>query len=102
LFLGGERDFNVPVQGGQQLYQALRSLNVDTQLVIYPNEFHGIRDRATCGIDTSATWPGTNCTSTAGSGGFDGGPGKVAGHRHDGHERHKFIALYSKFLNSGS
>ena len=24
------------------MYQALRSLNVDTQLVIYPNEFHGI------------------------------------------------------------
>jgi len=42
LFLGGERDFNVPVQGGQQMYQALRSLGVDTQLVIYPNENHGI------------------------------------------------------------
>ena len=42
LFLGGERDFNVPVQGGQQMYQALRSLGVDTQLIIYPNEFHGI------------------------------------------------------------
>ncbi|HKD92217.1 MAG TPA: S9 family peptidase [Terriglobales bacterium] len=43
LFLGGERDFNVPVQGSQQMYQALRSLGRDTQLVIYPNEFHGIR-----------------------------------------------------------
>jgi len=42
LFLGGERDFNVPVQGGQQMYQALRSLGIDTQLIIYPNEFHGI------------------------------------------------------------
>jgi dipeptidyl aminopeptidase/acylaminoacyl peptidase len=42
LFLGGERDFNVPVQGSQQMYQALRSLGVETQLVIYPNEFHGI------------------------------------------------------------
>jgi dipeptidyl aminopeptidase/acylaminoacyl peptidase len=42
LFLGGERDFNVPVQGGQQMYQALRSLNIDTQLIIYPNENHGI------------------------------------------------------------
>ncbi len=42
LFLGGEKDFNVPVQGGQQMYQALRSLNIDTQLIIYPNEFHGI------------------------------------------------------------
>ena len=51
LFLGGEKDFNVPVQGGQQMYQALRSLGVDTQLVIYPDQFHGltrpsyIRDR---------------------------------------------------------
>ena len=42
LFLGGERDFNVPIQGGQQMYQALRSLGIETQLVIYPNEFHGI------------------------------------------------------------
>ncbi len=32
----------MPVQGGQQMYQALRSLNIDTQLVIYPIEFHGI------------------------------------------------------------
>lgn len=43
LFLGGERDFNVPIQGGQQMYQALRSLGIDTQLVIYPNENHGIQ-----------------------------------------------------------
>jgi dipeptidyl aminopeptidase/acylaminoacyl peptidase len=43
LFLGGERDFNVPVQGGQQMYQALRSLGIETQLIIYPNENHGIQ-----------------------------------------------------------
>jgi len=43
LFLGGERDFNVPVQGGQQMYQALRSLGIDTQMIIYPNENHGIQ-----------------------------------------------------------
>lgn len=42
LFLGGERDFNVPIQGSQQMYQALRSLGVETQLIIYPNENHGI------------------------------------------------------------
>jgi len=42
MFLGGERDFNVPIQGGQQMYQALRSLGIDAQLIIYPNEFHGI------------------------------------------------------------
>ena len=42
LFLGGEKDFNVPLVGGEQMYQALRSLGVDTELVIYPNQFHGI------------------------------------------------------------
>ena len=43
LFMGGERDFNVPIQGSQQMYQALKTLGIDTQLVIYPNEFHGIQ-----------------------------------------------------------
>jgi dipeptidyl aminopeptidase/acylaminoacyl peptidase len=42
LFLGGEKDFNVPLVGGEQMYQALKSLGVDTELVIYPNQFHGI------------------------------------------------------------
>lgn len=42
LFLGGEKDFNVPILGGEQMYQALRSLNIDTQLVIYPGQFHSI------------------------------------------------------------
>jgi dipeptidyl aminopeptidase/acylaminoacyl peptidase len=42
LFLCGERDFNVPLAGSEQMYQALRSLGVDTQLVIYPNQNHGI------------------------------------------------------------
>lgn len=41
LFMGGEKDFNVPVTGGEQMYQALRSLGVPTQLIIYPGEFHG-------------------------------------------------------------
>ena len=42
LFLGGEKDFNVPLVGGEQMYQALRSLGVDTELVIYPGQFHGL------------------------------------------------------------
>jgi dipeptidyl aminopeptidase/acylaminoacyl peptidase len=42
LFMGGQSDFNVPIIGGEQMYQALRSLGVETQLVIYPNQFHGI------------------------------------------------------------
>ena len=42
LFLGGEKDFNVPIAGSEQMYQALKSLGIDTQLIVYPNEFHGI------------------------------------------------------------
>src|SRR5262249_61990584 len=42
LFLSGDRDFNVPTAGSEQMYQALRSLGVETQLVIYPNQNHGI------------------------------------------------------------
>jgi dipeptidyl aminopeptidase/acylaminoacyl peptidase len=42
LFMGGASDFNVPIIGGEQMYQALRTLGVETELVIYPNQFHGI------------------------------------------------------------
>jgi dipeptidyl aminopeptidase/acylaminoacyl peptidase len=42
LFMVGEKDFNVPAVGSEQMYQALKSLGIDTQLVIYPNSFHGI------------------------------------------------------------
>jgi dipeptidyl aminopeptidase/acylaminoacyl peptidase len=42
LFLGGEKDFNVPLVGGEQMYQALRSLDVPTQLIVYPGQNHGI------------------------------------------------------------
>lgn len=51
LFLCGERDFNVPLLNSEQMYQALRSLNIDTQLIIYPGQYHGftkpsyLRDR---------------------------------------------------------
>ena len=40
LFLGGDKDFNVPLAGGEQMYQSLRTLGVPTQLVIYPGEYH--------------------------------------------------------------
>jgi dipeptidyl aminopeptidase/acylaminoacyl peptidase len=51
LYMGGDKDFNVPLVGGEQMYQALRSLNVPTELIVYPGQFHGftrpsfIRDR---------------------------------------------------------
>ena len=42
LFLCGDKDFNVPLLNSEQMYQALRSLSVETQLVIYPGQHHGI------------------------------------------------------------
>ncbi len=42
LFMCGEKDYNVPVINSEQMYQALRSLEVPTQLVIYPGQFHGL------------------------------------------------------------
>ena len=43
LFLCGQADFNMPLVGSEQMYQALRSLGVPTELVIYPGQHHGIR-----------------------------------------------------------
>jgi dipeptidyl aminopeptidase/acylaminoacyl peptidase len=40
LFLGGDEDFNVPIGGGEQMYQALRTLGVAAQLIVYPGEYH--------------------------------------------------------------
>ena len=51
MFMGGTADMNVPLVGGEQMYAALKSLNRPTELVVYPDQFHGftrpsyIRDR---------------------------------------------------------
>jgi len=42
LFLCGDKDFNVPLLGSEQMYQALRNVGVDSELIIYPGENHGI------------------------------------------------------------
>ena len=42
LFMVGQNDFNVPSEGSEQMYAALKTLNIPTELVIYPNQFHGI------------------------------------------------------------
>lgn len=42
LFMSGEKDFNVPSAGSEQMYQALRTLGVPTELIVYPGQFHGI------------------------------------------------------------
>jgi dipeptidyl aminopeptidase/acylaminoacyl peptidase len=45
LFLCGAADFNVPLAASEQMYQALRSLGIPTQLIIYPEQYHSF-DRA--------------------------------------------------------
>lgn len=51
LFMGGTRDFNVPLIGGEQMYEALRDTGTPAELIVYPDEFHEftrpsfIRDR---------------------------------------------------------
>lgn len=40
LFLGGTADMNVPLHNGEQMYEALKSLGIEAELVIYPGEFH--------------------------------------------------------------
>jgi dipeptidyl aminopeptidase/acylaminoacyl peptidase len=42
LFMCGEKDFNVPLLNSEQMYEAVRSIGVDTQLIIYPGQFHGL------------------------------------------------------------
>src|SRR6202158_537490 len=41
LFMGGDSDWNVPIINGEQFYQALKMLGRETELVVYPGEFHG-------------------------------------------------------------
>ena len=41
LFMGGTSDMNVPLLGGEQMYEALKSLGRPTELVVYPGQFHG-------------------------------------------------------------
>jgi len=60
LFQCAEQDLNVPCLGAEQMYQALRSLDVPTQLVVYPGEHHGLtvpsylRDR----LERNLAWYG--------------------------------------------
>ena len=43
IYFSGDKDANVPMIGNEEMYEALRSLGIPTELIIYPNEFHGIK-----------------------------------------------------------
>jgi len=40
LFMGGDIDWNVPILGGEQMFQALKRLGRVAELVVYPGEYH--------------------------------------------------------------
>ncbi len=72
LFMCGQNDFNVPIAGSEQMYQALKSNGVEAQLIVYPGQNHGLsipsyqRDR----LDRYVKWfdkylKGAAPTSTA-------------------------------------
>jgi len=42
LVMGGEKDWNVPINNGEQIYQALKRMGRETLLVVYPGQGHGI------------------------------------------------------------
>jgi dipeptidyl aminopeptidase/acylaminoacyl peptidase len=42
LFMCANLDFNMPCIGSEQLYQALKSQNIPTELVIYPDQYHSL------------------------------------------------------------
>jgi dipeptidyl aminopeptidase/acylaminoacyl peptidase len=42
LWMGGASDWNVPILNSEQMYQAMKRLGRETQLVVYPEEYHGI------------------------------------------------------------
>jgi dipeptidyl aminopeptidase/acylaminoacyl peptidase len=43
LWIGGEKDWNVPIINSEQMYQAMKQLGRETLLVVYPDAHHGVR-----------------------------------------------------------
>jgi dipeptidyl aminopeptidase/acylaminoacyl peptidase len=46
LFLHGEADERVPIGQGYEMYASLKARGVETRMVVYPREPHGIGERA--------------------------------------------------------
>lgn len=42
LFMASQNDFNVPVAGAEQMYQAFKNVGIPSELIIYPNQNHGL------------------------------------------------------------
>jgi len=42
LWVGGEKDWNVPIINSENFYQSMKRMGIDTQLVVYPGQPHGL------------------------------------------------------------
>ena len=43
MFVGGEKDWNVPIINSEQMYQGMKSMGQEALLVVYPDAHHGVR-----------------------------------------------------------
>jgi len=42
LWVGGEKDWNVPIINSENFYQSMKRMGIDTQLVVYPGQPHSL------------------------------------------------------------
>jgi dipeptidyl aminopeptidase/acylaminoacyl peptidase len=43
LWMDGSDDWNVPILNSEQMYLGMKRLGRETQLVVYPDEYHGLK-----------------------------------------------------------
>ena len=42
MIIHSENDYRCPIEQGEQVYVALKRLGVDTEMIRFPDEFHGL------------------------------------------------------------
>jgi dipeptidyl aminopeptidase/acylaminoacyl peptidase len=69
MFVHGENDNDVPIEEAEQFYIALKDVGVETILVRYPREGHGIHEtrHAADAIDRSIRWYRAHLTAKPGA-----------------------------------
>jgi dipeptidyl aminopeptidase/acylaminoacyl peptidase len=60
MFIHGELDQDVPIQEAEQMFIALKQVGVETVLLRYPREGHGLREpeHVVDGMTRSLAWHG--------------------------------------------
>jgi dipeptidyl aminopeptidase/acylaminoacyl peptidase len=69
MFIHGENDNDVPIAEAEQFYIALKDVGVETVMVRYPREGHGLREmnHVIDALDRSIEWYRSHFQSTSGS-----------------------------------